>query len=44
VLKALAERGIKGVSLQPRKTTPAAARFIFRAAEPVTIEPRWVTA
>lgn len=44
VLKALAERGIKGVSLQPRKTSAAAARFVFRSAEPVTIQPRWVTA
>ncbi|MDQ7248772.1 polysaccharide deacetylase family protein [Dongia sedimenti] len=44
VLTALAERGLRGVALQPRKTTPAAARFIFRSAEPVTIQPRTVTA
>jgi peptidoglycan/xylan/chitin deacetylase (PgdA/CDA1 family) len=41
VLAALKQRGIQGVSLQPRKTTSAAARFIFRSAEPVTIQPRW---
>jgi hypothetical protein len=41
VLKALAGRGIKGVALQPRKATPAAARFIFRSREPVTIRPLW---
>jgi peptidoglycan/xylan/chitin deacetylase (PgdA/CDA1 family) len=41
VLKALAERGIKGVGLQPRKETSPAARFIFRSAEPVTIRPLW---
>jgi peptidoglycan/xylan/chitin deacetylase (PgdA/CDA1 family) len=41
VLAALKQRGIKGVSLQPRKATPAAARYIFRSAEPVTIRPVW---
>jgi hypothetical protein len=41
VLAALAQRGIKGVSLRPREATSAAARFIFRSAEPVTIRPRW---
>jgi peptidoglycan/xylan/chitin deacetylase (PgdA/CDA1 family) len=41
VLAALRQRGIQGVSLQPRKTTSSAARFIFRSAEPVTIQPRW---
>jgi peptidoglycan/xylan/chitin deacetylase (PgdA/CDA1 family) len=41
VLAALAQHGIRGVSLQPRKETPAAARFIFRALEPVTIQPLW---
>ena len=41
VLTALRQRGIQGVSLQPRKTTSSAARFIFRSAEPVTIRPRW---
>ena len=41
VLTALKQRGIQGVSLQPRKITSSAARFIFRSAEPVTIQPRW---
>ena len=41
ILTALKQRGIQGVSLQPRKTTSSAARFIFRSAEPVTIQPRW---
>jgi len=41
VLKALRQRGLKGVSLQPRKTKSAAARFIYRSLEPVTIMPRW---
>jgi peptidoglycan/xylan/chitin deacetylase (PgdA/CDA1 family) len=41
VLAALKERGIKGVSLSPRKETPASARYIFRSQEPVTIRPLW---
>ncbi len=41
VLAALQRRGIKGVSLQPRKATPASGRYIFRSAEPVTIRPIW---
>jgi peptidoglycan/xylan/chitin deacetylase (PgdA/CDA1 family) len=41
VLAALRERGLKSVTLQPRQATSAAARFIFRSAEPVTIQPRW---
>ena len=41
VLAALKQRGIKGVSLQPRKGTPASARYIFRSLEPVTIRPLW---
>jgi peptidoglycan-N-acetylglucosamine deacetylase len=44
VLAALGQRGIKGVGLQPRQTTSAAARFIFRSQEPVTIGPRWAAA
>ena len=44
VLAALRERGLKGVSLQPRPATSAAARFIFRSPEPVTIQPRWAAA
>jgi peptidoglycan/xylan/chitin deacetylase (PgdA/CDA1 family) len=39
VLEALKRRGLKGVSLQPRPVTSSAARFIFRAEEPVTIQP-----
>jgi peptidoglycan/xylan/chitin deacetylase (PgdA/CDA1 family) len=39
VLAALAQRGLKCVSLQPRQETPAAARFIFRTLEPTTIQP-----
>jgi peptidoglycan/xylan/chitin deacetylase (PgdA/CDA1 family) len=41
LLAALTERGIKGVALEPRRTTPSTARFIFRSTEPVTIRPRW---
>ena len=43
VLAALGQRGIKGVSLQPRRATSPAARFIFRSPEPVTIGPRWAS-
>ncbi len=39
VLAALKQRGLKGVSLQPRATTSPAGRFIFRSAEPLTIQP-----
>lgn len=39
VLAALKQRGLKGVSLQPRPVTSSASRFIFRSAEPVTIQP-----
>jgi peptidoglycan/xylan/chitin deacetylase (PgdA/CDA1 family) len=39
VLAALKQRGLKGISLQPRQATSAAARFIFRSAEPLTIQP-----
>ena len=41
VLKALAQNGIRGISLQPRTTRSAAGRFIFRSMEPVTIMPGW---
>jgi len=41
VLNALKQRGLKGVSLQPRPAASSASRFIFRSAEPVTIEPRF---
>lgn len=40
VLAALQQRGLKGISLEPRQATSAAARFIFRSREPVTILPR----
>jgi peptidoglycan/xylan/chitin deacetylase (PgdA/CDA1 family) len=40
VLAALKQRGLRGVSLQPRQATTAAGRFIFRSAEPLTIQPR----
>jgi peptidoglycan-N-acetylglucosamine deacetylase len=39
VLEALKQRGLKGVSLQPRQRPSSAARFIFRSPEPVTIQP-----
>jgi peptidoglycan/xylan/chitin deacetylase (PgdA/CDA1 family) len=39
VLAALGQRGIKGVSLQPREQTPSSARYVFRSLEPVTIRP-----
>jgi peptidoglycan/xylan/chitin deacetylase (PgdA/CDA1 family) len=41
VLEALKRRGLKGVSLQPRPVTSSASRFIFRAEEPVTIQPNF---
>jgi peptidoglycan/xylan/chitin deacetylase (PgdA/CDA1 family) len=41
VLTALAGRGITGVRLEPQQASSAAARFIFRSLEPVTIGPRW---
>jgi peptidoglycan/xylan/chitin deacetylase (PgdA/CDA1 family) len=41
VLDALKQRGVKGVSLQPRQKTASAGRFIFRSAEPVTVQPRF---
>jgi peptidoglycan/xylan/chitin deacetylase (PgdA/CDA1 family) len=39
VLEALKQRGLRGVSLQPRVTAAPVGRFIFRSAEPVTIQP-----
>lgn len=39
VLAALQQRGLKGIRLEPQPTTSAAARFIFRSREPVTILP-----
>jgi peptidoglycan/xylan/chitin deacetylase (PgdA/CDA1 family) len=39
VLAALKRRGLKGVSLPPRPHANSASRFIFRSAEPVTIQP-----
>jgi peptidoglycan/xylan/chitin deacetylase (PgdA/CDA1 family) len=41
LLAALTERGIKGIALRPREQSSAAARFMFRSAEPVTIRPSW---
>jgi hypothetical protein len=39
VLEALKQRGLRGVALQPRPAQSSASRFIFRSAEPLTIEP-----
>ncbi|GAB2177300.1 hypothetical protein DLREEDagr8_28580 [Dongia sp. agr-C8] len=39
VLAALQQRGLRGVNLQPKQATSSTARFIFRSAEPVTIQP-----
>jgi peptidoglycan/xylan/chitin deacetylase (PgdA/CDA1 family) len=44
VLAGLAARGLRGVALAPRAQAAAAARFIFRSAEPVTIRPRFAAA
>jgi peptidoglycan/xylan/chitin deacetylase (PgdA/CDA1 family) len=41
VLAALKQRGLKGVSLRPRPATSSASRFVFRSAEPVTIQPNF---
>jgi peptidoglycan/xylan/chitin deacetylase (PgdA/CDA1 family) len=43
VLAALKQRGLRGIALQPRRTSSSIARFVFRSREPVTIQPRWAS-